>query len=157
MTRNVNRWGWGLALLVVTLAAVEVGLNLWMGTRAAVEVWNDGSEPVEDLVVTLGSDRVEVPRLAAGDATVVRLGGSGHRTLVLRFRQRGNALGTFELPGFDPAQVRSDGMKQVIRLRPNEIERYLDDDDVPATPAGRLAKLAKQGFEDSLNEMASPR
>lgn len=139
------------------LVAAEVGFQLLMGDRVAVEVHNEGLDPVEGLVVSLGGERVEVPRIAPGAATLVRLGGDRPLTLILRFQQRGNALGTFELPGFDPSQLRKDGMKQVIRLRSNEVERYLDDDDQPATPAGKLARVAWKRFEDSLDEMASPR
>lgn len=138
------------AAVVLALGTAEVVLNRLRGPEACVEVWNEGAEPIENLTLTCGGGRVDGPRIAPGDSARLYIGSPEARTLVLRFRQKGNALGTFELPGFSATLLRRDGFKQVLRIRSNEVERYLDDAD-PATPAGRLLQRFWRYVDDALD------
>lgn len=135
--------------VVAVLAGAEVALDLARSPEAGVTVENLGDEPVDGLVVSFGDSRSEVARVRPGGAVTVRLGGRGEHPLRLTFRQRGNPLGSFELPGFDPAQMNRQGFKLVLRLRPNEVERFQDDAE-PATPAARLARDAWAWFQSWL-------
>jgi hypothetical protein len=146
-----KRNGWiVLATVVAALAALEVGLTLWRGSEGCVEVHNAGAEPIVGLSLTYGTSRVVVPRVAPGGMARVFLGGRGARTLVMRFNQKGNALGAFEQPGFDPDQLSREGFKQVFRVRPNEVERYQDDSD-PSTPLGQLLRAFWKHVSDALD------
>jgi hypothetical protein len=130
----------------VALAATEVTFRLLRSPEASVRVENLGAEPIEDLVLTCGDGPVAVGPVASGGSAVARVSGRGPGVLRLSFRQRGNAMRGYELPGFDPAQMRRDGFQLVLRIRPNEVERY-QDDAVPATPLGRLARNVWQSID----------
>jgi len=144
MTRRKR--GTLIALGVVAfLVVAEVALDLARSPEAGVTVENAGDEPVDDLVVSFGDRRAEVGRLRPGGSATVRLGGRGEHPLRLTFRQRGNPIGSFELPGFNPAQMNGQGFKLVLRLRSNEVERFQDNAE-PATPAARLARDAWARF-----------
>jgi hypothetical protein len=123
--------------ILVALVGTEVGLNLWRGSEAMVQVENVGADPIDDLVVTCGDNRVVVGRVSPGESAKVWLRGHGPRMLQLTFSQRGNALGSFQLPGFDPADMNREGFKLVLRIRPNQVEKFQDDAE-PATPLGRF-------------------
>jgi hypothetical protein len=125
--------------LVGFLIAVEVGLNVWRGSQACIEVVNSGSEPIEDLVITLGSSRAVGGRLEPGQSVSLYLSARKPGTLLMTFHQRGNPLGSFPMHEFDPNRVREENFKVILNVRPNEIERSQDDAD-PATPLGRLIK-----------------
>jgi len=146
---------WILAAVVALLIGVEVGLNLWRGPEGGVEVENAGAEPIEGLVLTWRGNRSEVGRVAPGASAKVWFSGRGTDTLTLRFRQKGNALGSFEMPGFSPAQLDRDGSRQVLRIRTNEVERYQDDRE-PSSSAGRFLQGVWRGIAGSLDESSAP-
>jgi hypothetical protein len=148
MTRR-TRWTLIVLVIMALLVAAEVMLNLARGPQAMVQIENNGAEPIEDLVLVLGASRAEVLRVAPGAKAKVYLAGQGPRTLRLSFRQRGNALSGFDYPGFDPVQLSRDGFKLVLRVRPNEVERYQDDAE-PATPMGWIVRDLWIRFLDAL-------
>jgi hypothetical protein len=146
MTGRKRWWVIGLASLGVLVVA-EVAFNLARGPEACVEVQNAGAEPIEGLTLTLGSSQASVARVEPGGTARLYLRGRRAQTLVMKFLQRGNALGAFEQPGFNPSQMSRDGFKQVLRVRINEVERYQDDSD-PSTPVGRLIQAFWKAIED---------
>jgi hypothetical protein len=81
----------------------------------------------------------------AKETTRLYLTGRRQGTLLMTFHQRGNPLGSFQLPNFDPAMLNGEGFKLVLNVRPNEIEKFQDDAD-PATPIGQLWKAGWDSF-----------
>jgi hypothetical protein len=67
----------------------------------------------------------------------VSLTGSAKGTLTLSFTQAGNPMAGFQIPDFDPRAMRRDGLKQVLQVMPNQVVKYMDDEDY-STPMGRL-------------------
>jgi len=137
--------------VVAALAAAELALDLSRPPQAVVRVENLGGGPINDLVVACGASRVRVPRVEAGGFADVAVAGRGPGTLQLTYDQPGSPLGSFALPGFDPAQMARDGLRQVLRIRPSEVERYCDEAD-PATPLGRFARDRWRGLRRSVEE-----
>jgi hypothetical protein len=135
--------------VVAVLAGAEVALNLLKGPEACVQIENPGAEPVNDLVVVCGQSRVKVPTIEPGGTARVFLAGRQVNTLQLNFRQRGNAIGSFQLPGFNPAQMHSGSFKLVLRLRPNEVERFQDD----AEPTTSLGKFLRDLWNNTLESL----
>ena len=144
-----------LGVVVGVVVAAEMAVNLMRGPEACVEVHNEGAEPIENLVVSWGSGRHAVGRVESGGSVRVFLPGRGARPLGLTFRQKGNAMGSYELPGFDPEQLSREGFKQVLRVRPNEVERYMDDVE-SHTPVGRLLRNARESLEKSTEPVTDP-
>lgn len=121
-----------LAVLIVAEAAYE----LLRTPGALVQIENAGTESVEDLVVTCGDSRAEVALIKPGGKAKVWVGDQRENTLRFAFRQRDSALTNYELPGFDAADLNRQNFKVVLRLSPNQIERFQDDGE-PATALGR--------------------
>jgi hypothetical protein len=148
MTRR-TRWILIVLAILALLVAAEVVLTLARGPQAMVQIENTGAEPIEGLVLVLGASRAEAPRVEPGAKTKVYFTGRGPQPLRLSFRQRGNPLTGFNYPGFDPEQLSRDGFKLVLRVRPNEVERFLDDAG-PSTPLGRIVHDLWTRFLESL-------
>jgi hypothetical protein len=136
--------------VVAFLISLELGLNIWRGTQACVEVTNQGAEPIDDLVLTFGSNRVRTGRLDPGASVALYISGVGPGTLGMTFRQQGNPLGSFQIPSFEPSKLKLDNYKLLLNIRPNEIERSQDDAD-PATPLGRLWKARWMRVNEALD------
>lgn len=135
MTRKTR--GVLIALGVLAgLIAVEVGLRITKGPEACVQVENLGPEPIEGLVVSSGADRAESPPIGPGNRVRLFLGGRGPQTLQLSFRQRGNGMTGYQMPGFDPALMTKDGSMLVIQIKPGTVIRFQDEAE-PSTPVGR--------------------
>ncbi len=49
--------------------------------------------------------------------------------LDLEFKQRGNPLTGFQVADYDPASNIRDGLKLVLCVKKNQVERSVDDDD----------------------------
>ena len=138
------------AVVFALLIGSEVALELYYRGEALVVVENLGVEPVEGLTVINGTERVEFGKISAGGQAKIYLGGTGENTLRFEFRQRGNALTNYQLPGFDASQMYREGYKLRVRLRPNEVERFQEDSE-PATPLGRAVHSLWKRFTDYLD------
>jgi hypothetical protein len=138
MTRRARGVWIGVAV-VGTLLGAELVLEAVKSPEACVEVENQGAEPIEGLVVTCGTDRAVAPKVAPGDKVRLLVAGKGPQTLQLGFRQRGNGLTGYQVPGFDPGQMAADNFKIVLQIRTNEVIRFQDDAD-PTTPLGRVVR-----------------
>lgn len=137
-----------VAAALLGLVGLEVGYNLLKSPEACVEIENLGPEPIEDLVVACGENRVEGLSIGSGATAKVYVSGRGPGMLSLRFHQKGNALSSFDLPGFDPAQMSREGFRLMLRLRPNEVERYQDVAE-PTTMLGRWKRDFLIRFHES--------
>lgn len=136
------------AAALLGLVGVEAGYNVLKSPKACVEIENLGPEPIEDLAVACGESRVEGVSIAPGATAKVFVSGRGPGLLSLRFRQKGNALSSFDLPGFDPAQMSREGFRLMLRLRPNEVERFQDVAE-PNTMLGRWKRDFLIRFRES--------
>ncbi|MFO0909733.1 MAG: hypothetical protein U0794_15530 [Isosphaeraceae bacterium] len=134
-TRRIVVFG-GIACLLVLL---ELILDYKRGSDALVEVRNPGLEPITNLVITYGKERTNVGTIAPGDKARAFIAGRGEQPLVLSFRQKGNALGTYEIPSFDADGLREGQFKLVLSIRNNEVERYQDDSEA-TTPGSWVAQ-----------------
>ena len=144
MSRRTRGTVIGLAI-VAGLVIAEVVLHWVRGPEALVEIENMGTDPIGSLVVTLGTSRVALARVDPGATAKVYLGGRGPQTLRLSFRQTGNAMTGYQFSGFDPEQMRRDGFKLVLKVRPNEVVRFQDDAG-PATPMGQAVRDLRDWF-----------
>ena len=117
-----------LASLAVVLLGVEVAVRHWVAPKACVQITNQGDGAIEDLVVSYAGSQLAVGRLPVGQSAQVWLSGGPKGLLRLDFKQKGNALTGFQVPEFDPAQIRRDGFKLVLVVKRNEVERFMDDD-----------------------------
>jgi hypothetical protein len=137
------------------LAAAEVGLTWWRGPQGCVEVHNEGAEPILGLTLTYGGAQVVVPKVEPKGTARAYFGGRRAGTLSMRFNQKGNGLGAFELPGFNPAQLSHEGFKQMLLVRTNAIEKYQDDAE-PESGSGLLLQSFWKYVEDSFSEVTAP-
>lgn len=140
-----------VVVVAAALAVAELALDLSRPPQAVVRVENLGGGPINDLVVACGAVRVRVPRVEAGGSAEVAVAGRGPDTLLLTYDQPGSPLGNFSLPGFDPAQMSRDGVKQVLRIRRSEVERYQDEAD-PTTALGRYLRRRWRATQRSLGQ-----
>ncbi|MFO0907477.1 MAG: hypothetical protein U0794_03810 [Isosphaeraceae bacterium] len=135
-----------LAVVVCLLVALEIGLNLMRGAEGVVEIVNAGTTPIEKLVVSWKGSEWVLGRVEPGSSTRLIISGRGVGTLALSFNQKGNPLGAFELPGFAPETQARESLKQILRIRTNEVERYQDDSE-SASVGGWFAR----GFWDQVS------
>jgi hypothetical protein len=126
-------------LVLVALIGGEIILQTTKDYEACIEVRNKGNEPIEDLVASLGTHRIAAPKLAPGASTIFFLGGKGALSLQIDFRQRGNAMTSYQVPGVDPAMMTGEGSKLVIEIETNQVVKY-QDESAPSTPVGRYAR-----------------
>jgi hypothetical protein len=151
MTRRTR--GTLIVLAVLgTLLGAEVVLNLLKDPEALVLVENKGPEPIEGLVVAFGSRKAEVAYVAPGETARLLMSGRGTQTLQLSFRQKGNAMGGYQVPGFDPGLMSRDGSKLVLEIHPNQVIRYQDEGE-PSTPVGRYASDVGQRVWKSMSTL----
>ncbi len=115
--------------VVVLLSVVEFGLSHYRGTLGCVMFVNEGAEPIENLRVVLDDQVAEVSRIEAGASAKIYLSGHGKNILRVKYRQKGSPLTGFEIAEFDPDALVKESFQLVLRIRPNEFERYQDDAD----------------------------
>jgi hypothetical protein len=126
-----------LISVIVLILGIEVAVRLSQNTRSGVEIVNLGDAPIEKLVVAFGGSQVGVDKVAPADSAHVWLSGAEKGTLSLSFTQTGNPQTGFLVPEFDPRSMRRDGLRLVLRIKPNEVERFMEE-ELPSTPLARL-------------------
>jgi hypothetical protein len=145
MTRQ--RWFiLGMLLLLLTVGA-EVGVRSWNASKASVQIVNQGESTMDDVIVTYGSTRVAVGKLAAGQSTNVWLTVAGKGTLSLDFKQKGNPLNGFQVPDFDPTENLANSFKLVLIVKDNRVERFMDDEQPSSSPWKNLVNIVTGWFE----------
>ena len=117
-----------LVSLAVLLLGAEVAVRQWTAPKVCVQITNKGEGAIEDLVVSYAGSKVAAGRLPVGRSTQVWISAGPKGLLRLDFKQKGNALTGFQIPEFDPAQIRRDGFKLVLVVKSNQVERFMDDD-----------------------------
>jgi len=132
-----RRAGIVLISVIVLVLGIEAAVRLCGNSRSGVEIVNLGDTMLENLVVSFGGSQVGVGEVAPGETTHVWLSGTGKGTLSLSFTQAGNPLSGFLVSEFDPRSMRRDGLRMVLRIKPNDVERYMED-ELTSTPLGRL-------------------
>jgi hypothetical protein len=117
-----------VALLVAAAIWAELTSRLWSSATGCVEIVNDGDSSLEGLVVTYGNTKITKGRLGSGQSTKVWFTAAGRGLLSIQFQQKGNALKGFEVQDFDPADNARNAFRLVLTVKPNRVERYMDDD-----------------------------
>jgi hypothetical protein len=147
----MSRRAWiALVTLIVLLLGLEVALRLSQPAMTGVEIINGGDSMIANLVITFEGSRVGVGDLAAGQSAHVWLSGKKKGTLSLSFTQDGNPMSGFQVADFDPQMMRQDGLKQVLQIKPNEVTKYMDDEQ-SSSPLGRLRDRIYDWFAAELN------
>jgi hypothetical protein len=114
---------------VVLFLGIEIAVR-WSGaTKTRVDIVNKGDSVMEDLVVSLEESQVAVGTVAPGATTRVWLSGKGKAALTLAFKQAGNPVSGFIVDDFDPRLMRRDGLKMVLEVRPNEVQKNTEEDE----------------------------
>jgi hypothetical protein len=114
---------------VVLVLGMELAVR-WGGTsKTCVEIINKGDSAMEDLVVSLEGSQVALGNVAPGATSRIWLSGRGKGALTLAFRQAGNPMSGFMVDEFDPHLMRRDGLKMVLQVRSNEVQKYMEGDD----------------------------
>lgn len=126
-----------LISVIVLILAIEVAVRLSQNTRSGVEIVNLGEAPIEKLVVSFGDSQVGVGKVAPADSAHVWLSGAGKGNLSLSFTQAGNPQSGFLVTDFDPRTMSRDGLRLVLQIKPNEVERFMEE-ELPSTPLTRL-------------------
>ncbi len=124
-----RRWIIALTVIAGLLVAVEVGVRRWTRPRACVQIVNETSETVRDLVVTYEDSRIAVVELPAGQSARLWLSAGRTGPLKVEYRQKNNALQGFEIADYDPAACIKDAFKQVVVIQTNQFQRFLEDDE----------------------------
>lgn len=142
-----------IGAVVLLAVGLEVAVRMYHESRAAVEIVNDGNATLKDLVIEFGETRIAVGDVRAGGSARVWLDGGRKGAVTLAFTQAHNPLTGFFLDDVDPGQLNEEQLKMVIRVRPNEVTRGVEDDEVDPTPLSWL----KQRIVDRFRSELSPR
>ena len=121
---------------IVFLLGVEVAIRWARVSKTCVEIVNKGEAVIEDLVVSLGGGQVAVGHVPPGATAHAWVSGAGKGTLTLSFKQKGNPISGFMVDDFDPRQMQRDGLKMVLEIKPNEVQRYMEDDNTTTGSGG---------------------
>src|SRR4029079_18395517 len=113
MTRSRRAWIWGI---VLALVAVEVGVRIFSGSRATIEVVNQGSAAIEDLRVVCDGREVAPGRIDVGESARLLVTARGPSPLHMTFKQPNSLISTVEIPEFDPGDLQKEGQRLVIGI-----------------------------------------
>jgi hypothetical protein len=149
----VKRLKWVViaAVLLLVAGAAEFVVHPWKTSKGCVQIVNQGDAPIEDLVVSYSGTKVNLGHLPPGQSrqayfTVSKLG-----RLTLEFKQRGSPLTGFEVADYDPAVNVQDGLKLVLFIKKDQVERAVDDDDT-AKARESLIERVKTWFFPELKQ-----
>jgi hypothetical protein len=141
-----------LICLVCLALGIEVVVRFAGPSKASVKIINGADSMIEKLVVSFGGSQIALGSLAPGDAAVVWLSGSKKGTLDLAYTQKGNPVAGFQVSDYDPRALRRDGLRQVIQIKPNEVMKYVDDEE-DGTPLGKLRGRVSDWIYGELDPM----
>ena len=146
---------WAILVAAVILAAVgaELAVRHWYSASGCVQIVNEGDGPLDDLLISYADTKVARGPLGVGQSTNVWLTVAGRGTLSLEFQQKGNPLRGFEVHDFDPAENLRNGFKLVLIIKPNRVERFMDDDP----SAISMTTLGDRIMEWIRSDLKSPR
>jgi hypothetical protein len=145
MTRR--RWLILGALLLLLTIGGEFLIRPWNSSKGSVQIVNQGESTINDLVVTYGHTRVRVGQLAAGRSTNVWFTPAGKGTLGLEFHQKGNPMNGFLVEDFDPTENLANGLRLMLVVKEDRVERFMDDEQVSSTPWKSLTDVVTGWFQ----------
>jgi len=117
------------AVLVLLAGAAEITVRPWKASRGCVQIVNQGDAAIEDLVLSYAGTKVRVGRVGAGQSSQAWFTAGKLGPLNLEFKQKGNPLTGFQVADYDPASNIRDGLKLVLFVKKDQVERSVDDDD----------------------------
>jgi hypothetical protein len=126
---NRQKWIIVAITLVVLAGAAEFAVQPWKTPKGCVQIVNQGDAPIEDLVLSYAGTKVVVGRVAVGQSSHAWFTGDKLGPLDLDFKQKGNPMTGFQIADFDPASNIRDGLKMVLFVKNDQIQRSVDDDD----------------------------
>ena len=135
----------GVLIVLLTIGA-ELLVRPWNSSKGCVQVDNQGDAAMEDLILSYGETKVRVGGLGVGGSTNVWFTVAGKDTLSLEFNQKGNPMKGFQVQDFDPADNLANGLKLVLIVKNDRIERSMDDDQ-STTPLKSLVESITGMFE----------
>jgi hypothetical protein len=135
----------GVLIVLLTIGA-ELLVRPWNSSKGCVQVDNQGDAAMEDLILSYGETKVRVGGLGVGGSTNVWFTVAGKDTLSLEFNQKGNPMKGFQVQDFDPADNLANGLKLVLTVKNDRIERSMDDDQ-SMTPLKSLVESITGLFE----------
>ena len=123
-----------------SLSAAEVAVRRWNATkRSASRSSTRVTSPWTDLVAELSrTPAISLGTLAPGQSTKVWFSAAGKGPLKLEFTQKGNPLQGFQVDDFDPDEHRRDGLRLVLVVKNNQVERFVEDGRQHQVGAQRL-------------------
>jgi hypothetical protein len=136
----------GTLLLLLTIGG-EFLVRPWNSTKGSVQVVNQGDSTMDDLVVSYGQTRVRIGSLGAGKSTNVWFTAAGKGSVSLEFKQKGNPMTGFQVQEFDPTENLANGLKLVLIVKDNRVERFMDDEQSSSTPWKSLMDIVRGMFE----------
>ncbi len=115
--------------LVLLAGAAEITVRPWKAATGCVQIINQGESAIEDLVLSYAGTKVRVGRVGAGQSSQAWFTAGKLGPLNLEFKQKGNPLTGFQVADYDPASNIRDGLKLVLLVKKDQVERSVDDDD----------------------------
>jgi hypothetical protein len=143
-----RKWIVVVAVVMMLTVGVELAVRTWNGTKACVQVINEGDAPIEDLVVSYSTTRVELGALGRGLSAKAWFSDAGRRPLTLEFKQQDNALKGFKIADFDPGENSRNGSKLVLIVKSNRVDRFMEEDE---------ASMSVQKLSDRIKDWLRPR
>jgi hypothetical protein len=141
-----------LISVVILALVVEIAVRFSGGSKTCVQIANKGDTPIESLVVSFPGSEIAVGSVPAGESAHVWLSGRRKGTLTLAFKQAGNPASGFMVDDYDPPIMRRDGLKLVLNVKPNEVEKFMEDDE-SSTPLGRLGNRFNEWISGELGPL----
>ena len=135
----------GVLIVLLTIGA-EVLVRPWNSSKGCVQIDNQGDAAMDDLTLSYGGTKVRVGGLGTGQSTNVWFTVAGKDTLSLEFNQKGNPMKGFQVQDFDPAENLANGLKIVLVVKNNRVERFMEDDQ-STTPLKSLMESITGLFE----------
>lgn len=128
-------------VLVLAAGAAEMAVHPWRASTGCVQIVNQGDVAIEDLVLSYSGTKVRLGRLGAGESSQAWFSAAKLGPLDLAFRQKGNPLPGFRVEDFDPATNIREGLKLVLYIKNDRVERAVDDDDTVKARENTIQKL----------------
>jgi hypothetical protein len=135
--------------VIIIVLGVEIAVRFSGGSKTCVQIVNKGDTSLENLVVSFPGSEIGVGSIQAGESVRVWLSGRRKGTLTLAFKQAGNPTSGFMVDDYDPPFMRRGGLKMVLNVKPNEVEKYMEDDE-SSTPLGRLGNRLSEWISGEL-------
>jgi hypothetical protein len=135
----------GVLVVLLTIGA-EFLVRPWNSSKGCVQIDNQGDAAMDDLILSYGETKIRVGGLGAGRSTNAWFTAGAKDTLSLEFNQKGNPMKGFQVQEFDPAENLANGLKLVLVVKNNRVERSMEDDH-STTPLKSLVESVTGLFE----------